>query len=322
MSLLRARHGLAEAPPAAARLAARIGLVGVAVGIAACGGELVRLGTGDAEPTFGDAGQSVRNLNQERNNEYDPTLTDDLLEIFFISDRSGGLGGKDVWHAVRTDRREPFGPPEPVPNANSPADEEGVAVSGDGRTLWVGSRREGGQGGIDIWCTSRTDPKGTWEDLEPVEVLNSDADDLPRPPGQGGAVLPIASNREGRGLFQTFLARRSGLHQEFSPPGRDVDYLWQPDASMEDGFLTDDGLHLFFRRAALGGEGTLYVTWRTTIEEPFRNDPVRLDLVNSGYDDRDPFISADRTRFFFASDRRNAASLDIYATRIELPTYR
>lgn len=319
MSLLRARHGFAEAPLAVARLAARIGLVGV--GIAACGGELVRLGTGDAEPTFGDAGQSVRNLNQERNNEYDPTLTDDLLEIFFISDRAGGLGGKDVWHAVRTDRREPFGPPEPVRDASSPADEEGVAVSGDGRTLWVGSRREGGQGGIDIWCTSRADPQGTWEEPEPVELLNSDQDDLPRPPGQGGAVLPISSNRDGRGLFQTFLARRVGLHQEFAPLDP-LDDLRVDDASMEDGFLTDDGLHLFFRRAALGGEGTLYVTWRTTIDEPFRDDPVSLDRVNSGYDDRDPFVSADRTRFFFASDRRNAASLDIYATRIELPTYR
>lgn len=321
MSLLRARHGFAGAPGAVARLAARIGLVGVGVGIAACGGELVRLGTGDAEPTFGDPGQSVRNLNQERNNEYDPTLTHDLLEIFFISDRAGGLGGKDVWHAVRTDRREPFGPPEPVRDASSPADEEGVAVSGDGRTLWVGSRRAGGQGGIDIWCTSRTDPEGAWEEPEPVEVLNSDQDDLPRPPGQGGAVLPISSNRGGGGLFQTFLAKHAGLHQEFAGLDR-LDYLEVDDTSMEDGFLTDDGLHLFFRRAALGGEGTLYVTWRTTTEEHFRDDPVGLDLVNSGYDDRDPFVSADRTRFFFASDRRNAASLDIYATRIELPTYR
>jgi hypothetical protein len=208
-----------------------------------------------------------------------------------------------------------------VPDASSPADEEGVAVSGDGRTLWVGSRREGGQGGIDIWCTSRSDPQGAWQDVELVELLNSDEDDLPRPPGQAGAVLPIASNRGGRGLFQTFLARRAGLHQEFAPL-ESLEYLQVPGSSMEDGFLTDDGLHLFFRRAALGGEGTLYVTWRTTIEEPFRSDPVRLDLVNSGYDDRDPFVSADRTRFFFASDRRNAASLDIYATRIELPTYR
>lgn len=307
----------AGAPPAVARL----GLVVAGACLAACGGELVRLGTGDAEPAFGDAGQSVRNLNQERNNEYDPTLTDDLLEIFFISDRPRGLGGKDVWHAVRRDRRDPFDQPELVPAASSQADEESVAVSGDGLTLWVGSRRDGGQGGVDIWFTWRSEPDGMWNPLQPLEVLNSPSDDLPRPPGQAGTVLPIASNRRGGGLFQTFFARRVGQSQEFAPL-EPLEYLWVDDASMEDGFLTDDGLHLFFRRAALGQEGTLYVTWRTTIEEPFRTDPASLDLVNSAYDERDPFVSADRTRFFFASDRRNAASLDIYATRIELPTYR
>lgn len=318
MSLQRARH-FAGAPPAVARLAVRVGLAVAAVGAAACGGELVQLGTGDAEPAFGDPGQSVRNLNQERNNEYDPTLTDDLLEIFFISDRPGGLGGKDVWHALRRDRRAPFDPPEPVRAVSSQADEESVAVSGDGETLWVGTRRDGGQGGIDIWSASRIEPNGTWSDPEPVEALNSELDDLPRPPGQGGSVLPIASNRRGGGLFQTFFANRVGSQQELEPLA--LEYLWVQDATMEDGFLTADGLHLFFRRAALGQEGTLYVTWRTTIDENFR-EPVSLDLVNSAYDERDPFVSADRTRFFFASDRRNAASLDIYATRIELPTYR
>jgi hypothetical protein len=304
-----------------ARLAVRAGLAVAAVGIAACGGELVQLGTGDAEPAFGDPGQSVRNLNQERNNEYDPTLTDDLLEIFFISDRPGGLGGKDVWHALRRDRRAPFDPPEPMLEVSSQADEESAAVSGDGKTLWVGTRRDGGQGGIDIWSASRSEPDGAWSTPEPVEALNSPQDDLPRPPGQGGAVFQIASNRSGGGLFQTFFfARRVGLQPGYEPL-ESVDYLWVQDATMEDGFLTADGLHLFFRRAALGQEGTLYVTWRTAIDEDFR-EPVSLGLVNSAYDERDPFVSADRTRFFFASDRRNAASLDIYATRIELPTYR
>jgi hypothetical protein len=321
MSLVRARHIFAGPPTAAARLAVRTALAVAAIGIAACGGELVTLGTGDAEPVFGDAGQSVRNLNQERSNEYDPTLTDDLLEIFFISDRARGVGGKDVWHALRRDRRDPFDPPEPVREVSSQADEESVAVSGDGKVLWIGTRRSGGRGGIDIWSTSRIERTDAWREPLPAELLNSEFDDLPRPPGQGGAVLPIASNRLGGGLFQTFFARRVGLHQEFALSADAVPALSDLGSSMEDGFLTNDGRHLFFRRAALGQEGTLYVTWRATTEEEFR-EPVSLDRVNSAYDERDPFVSADRSRFFFASDRRNAASLDIYATRIELPTYR
>ena len=307
-------------PPSAALRAASAGLsILCGSGALACGGDVIRLGTGDAEPSFGDPGQSVRNLNLERNDEYDPTLTDDLLEIFFISNR-GGRGGKDVWHAVRRDRRDPFDDPELVADASSPADEESVAISGDGRTLWVGTRRAGGLGGIDIWQTTRPEPRGAWSPLEPVVPLNSALDDLPRPPGQGGNVMPIASNRNGGSLFQTFLATRAGPHQQFANP-EPVDDLWIPDASMEDGFLTDDGLHLFFRHAALGQDGTLYVAWRTSTGDAF-GPPLSLPTVNSAYDNRDPFVSADRSRFFFASNRRNAIYLDIYATQLYLPTYR
>jgi hypothetical protein len=289
---------------------------------AACGGDVITLGTGDAEPIFSDAGQSVRNLNLERNEEYDPTLTDDLLEIFFISDRMNGVGGKDVWHAVRGDRTEPFGEPTLVVEASSPLNEESAAVSGDGRTLWVGSRRPGGQGGIDIWRTTR-ELGGTWAPLEPVPALNSEFDDLPRPPGQGGAVLPIASDRRENGLFQTFLATRTGAHGDFTIlDPLELEYLWDASASMEDGFLSVDGLHLFFRRAVPGQEGTLYVTWRRSIDDRFLSPAPVLNLVNSAYDDRDPFVSADGSRFFFASNRRNGTTLDIYATWLYLPTYR
>jgi hypothetical protein len=297
-------------------------------GIVACAGEDVTLGAGDAEPSFSDAGQSVRNLNLERNEEYDPTLTDDLLHIYFISDRPDGVGGKDVWHAERRARTDPFGPPSVFSEASSSVNEESVAVSGDGSTLWVGSRRAGGKGGIDIWRISRSEPGGDWGEIEPVEALNSELDDLPRPPGQRGAVLPIASNRGGGALLQMYLATRSGPQDDFGPL-EPLDDLWdvgsgeQGDtgSSMEDGFLSGDGLHLFFRRARPGQEGTLYVTWRRSIDERF-GAPVALDVVNSDYDERDPFVSADNSRFFFASNRRDGTDLDIYATRSYLPTYR
>jgi hypothetical protein len=310
---------LQVAPPAAARLALCGLTLGSSLGMLACGGEVVTLGSGDAEPAFGDPGQSVRNLNQERNEEYDPTLTDDLLDIFFISDRIGGVGGKDVWHAARHDRKDPFDPPTPVVEASSPFEEASVAVSGDGLTLWVGSRRAGGLGGIDIWRTRRSDRRSPWDAIEPVEALNSPSDDLPRPPGQGGTVMPMASDRDGS-FFQTFFATLGGPQQDLQQLDA-VSELWEDESSMEDGFLTDDGLHLFFRRAALGQGGDLYVTWRTSTDRPF-GAPISLGLVNSLYDDRDPFVSADRSRFFFASNRRNGITLDIYATRLNLPTYR
>lgn len=305
--------------PSAARVTRRWLPVALGAVALACGGDVIELGTGQPVPSFGDAGQSVRNLNGTQSEEYDPTLTDDLLEIFFVSDRLGGVGNKDVWHAERRDRRDPFDRPTLVREASSASEEASVAVSGDGLTLWVGSRREGGLGGVDIWRCTREARGDAWGQAEHVEALSSAADDLPRPPGQGGAVLPIASDREGS-LFQTYFATRGGPHREFEVL-TPLPELWDESSSMDDGFLSADGLHLFFRRAPVGKPGDLYVAWRSSTDDRFE-PPISLDAVNSPDDDRDPFVSADRTRFFFASNRNDGFTLDVYATPLYLPTFR
>jgi hypothetical protein len=89
---------------------------------------------------------------------------------------------------------------------------------------------------------------------------------------------------------------------------------------MEAPYLTDDGLLLFFTRAGQGQFGDLYLAWRTSTSEPFR-DPIALSSINSVDDERDPFLSADRSRFFFSSTRRDSTLLDIYATSVEVPLH-
>lgn len=323
MSVPTARF-VSPGAPCVARAAPRgvAGRRGLALGLAAlsCGGEVIELGAGDAAPRFGGQGDTVRNLNAAVSEEFDPTLTDDLLEIFFVSDRLGGVGNKDVWRAERRDRRDPFDPPTLVREVSSPSEEATAAISGDGLTLWVGSRREGGLGGVDVWRFGRSERSAPFGEPEHLAALSSPADDLPRPPGLHGDVLPVASDREGL-LFQTYLAIRAGPHQEFEvlEPLRE---LWDDTSSMDDACLSDDGLHLFFRRAPVGQPGDLFVAWRRSIDEPFEEPPLRLDAINSADDDRDPFVSADRARFFFASNRADGVSLDIYAAPLYLPTFR
>src|SRR6185369_12212771 len=73
-----------------------------------------------------------------------PTLTGDLLEIYFTTDRVSGNG--DVWFATRATATAPFGTPAPVTVVNGDSFETSSAISTDGLTLWFGSDRVGGAG--------------------------------------------------------------------------------------------------------------------------------------------------------------------------------
>ncbi len=286
--------------------------------LAACGGDIVTLGSGDPVPAFGDAGRRVRNVNANASEEYGVTLTDDLLEIFFISNRGGGVGGNDVWHAARGARTDPFGPPSVLLEVSTPFEEASPAISPDGLTLWVASAREPGLGGMDIWRGTRPERGAPFGALENVQALNSAADDLPRPLGQGGAILPMVSNRVDA-TFQTFFASRAGVGLDFVAP-EPLAELWQAGATMEEPFLSSDGMFVFFKRAGPGQSGDLFVSWRMSPLEPFEL-PIALSAVNSDSDERDPFLSSDRIRFFFSSNRRTGDDLDVYATSIDLPRF-
>jgi WD40 repeat protein len=319
MSFYRARYRpLLTAPSRVTRGCVAWSFFLGAGALVACGGDIVTLGAGDPVPGFGDAGRRVRNVNVDASEEYGVTLTDDLLEIFFISNRGGGVGGKDVWHARRASRTDYFEPPSALIEVSSTFEEASPAISADGLTLWVASAQQPGLGGMDIWRSTRPDRGAPFGAMENVEALNSEADDLPRPVGQGGSILPIVSNRVDA-TFQTFFARRAGLGLDFVAP-EPLTELWQVGTTMEDAFLTSDGLFVFFKRAAPGQSGDLFVSWRMSELEPFV-EPIPLGAVNSEGDERDPFVSSDRIRFFFSSNRREASDLDIYATNIDLPRF-
>ena len=302
----------------------------------ACGAdEIYTLGQGEFVPTFSDGetqcpppapaicGRRPRNIRAPgENNDSDddnPTLTEDLLDIFFTSDRDEGLGGADVWSATRATRADPFEPPDLVGEASTMDDDTSAAISSDGLTLWVGSDQEGGAGGTDIYQLTRPSKDVSWSTPRNLAALNSEDDDIPRPVGQGGLVMPMASRRGPGDEYQTYFATRPSLDADFGAP-EPLAYLWVEGSSMVDAFLTDDGLLLFFNRDPGDGDGELYMAWRPSTDDLFR-DPVPLVAVNSPADDRDPWLSVDGRRFFFASDRGGATGLDIYFTTVELPRF-
>jgi WD40-like Beta Propeller Repeat len=105
---------------------------------------------------FGSATPVVE-LNDPAANDIQPNVRKDGLEIVFSSNRSGGLGGQDIWVATRTSIHHPWSTPGNLgPNVNTDAGETRPSFSWDARTLLFG-RAPGPEGSSDIYVTTRDD---------------------------------------------------------------------------------------------------------------------------------------------------------------------
>ena len=281
--------------------------LGIACAIAAgCGGTVVDIGDPKPPPYRFDAPRLLAELDTTTYANQNPTLTGDLLDIYFTSNR--GDTAADVWTAHRASRSDPFDPPTLVAEVSSPLYETSPAISVDGLSLYVGSDRDGTTGGLDIWVATRSDRNATWSALENLTALNSTMNDIPRPPGQHGLVMPMASERDVTGGYRTFLAVRPDVNQPFDGMvlvaglvGGDI---------LADAFLSDDGLTMFYAAASGGAKPDVYVAWRASTADRF-SLPTPLTDLNTAADERDPWLSPDGTLFYFTSDRGNGV-LQIY----------
>ena len=236
-----------------------------------------------------------------------PTLTADLLEIFFTSLRDP-TETSFVWFATRPSRDVPFGAPAMVKEIQlASTGDMSPAISADGLTLWFGSDRPGGRGDLDIWATTRASRSLLWASPTNVAALNSAAKDIPRPLGHHGGVMPMSSQRATPDLYQTYLAARSS-EGAFSVPAA-IPELTVADLNHVDGFLTDDGLALFFTQGPVGGPMDLWVAWRKSADGPFEAR-MPLDGINTAdYDELDAWLSPDGTRFYFTSNRGGTSQI-------------
>ena len=88
-----------------------------------------------------------------------PNIRWDGLEIVFDSVRSGGA--PDIWTSSRSSLSAPWADPVRLGAfVNSDAGESRASLSRDGRRLYFGSSRDGGQGNSDIYVSERGVSRG------------------------------------------------------------------------------------------------------------------------------------------------------------------
>ena len=115
------------------------------------------------------------------NTEYWEThcmMTHDKQMFFFVSDRPGGHGGRDIYMLKRIGKD---GWSEPInlgPNVNGPGDEDAPFISIDNQTLYYSTNGVRSIGGFDI-MTSRMQPDSSWSLAENLGYpFNSTNDDI------------------------------------------------------------------------------------------------------------------------------------------------
>jgi peptidoglycan-associated lipoprotein len=136
-----------------------------------------------------------------------PAISPDNLSLYFVSDMSGSVGGKDIWKITRANEGDEWSEPENLgQDINTPGDEMFPYVHADG-TLYFSSDGHIGMGGLDIYKASLGDnARWTVENLR--APVNSPDDDF-------GIVFEndaergfFSSSRKGRGndeLYSFFL---------------------------------------------------------------------------------------------------------------------
>ncbi|HTU59027.1 MAG TPA: hypothetical protein VMF89_11350 [Polyangiales bacterium] len=228
-----------------------------------------------------------------------PSVSGDLLELYFTSERSGNA---DIYVAQRSAPSTPFLAPRRVDALSTTGLETSPIITADALTLYWASDRDGGLGDLDIWLSTRPDRSSSaWSAPQNLRSLNSSAKDLPRLPGLHDTVMPLSSDRGSRGYYSVLFAARSAEPNGYLSP-EPVPELDFERSSTVDGFLTDDGLTLFYVTGPAIGAADMFVAARRNTNEPFEHFVPLADL-NTASDERDPWLSADQTRFYFSSNR-------------------
>ncbi len=250
----------------------------------------------------------VPNVNTS-SEEFNASISADGLSLYFISNRPGGMGGRDIWVTTRETTDDDWGEPVNLgPPINTAAGEWGVSISYDGLSLYFDTKQSGASGAVnDLWVATRATTNDDWSN--PVNLgpaVNSSADDYTPSISSDELELYFTSGpgRGGHGNYDIWVSRRE---TKYDPWGTAVNLgptVNSPAFDLDPG-ISADGRALFFTSVASdgsdGGYGQtdLWVTRRATTDDPW-GQPINLGpTINSSAFEQYRSVSADGSTLFF-----------------------
>jgi hypothetical protein len=208
-------------------------------------------------------------------NDFCPTIDRNDHTLFFVSTRSGGCGGADIY--VTRTRPDGWDEPRNVGcDVNSSADEASpfpLPEPGRGKVLYFSSVRPGGFAGdapgavlgdSDLYASERVD--GAWGSAELVPGVNTAFEDGQPNLRRDGREIFFFSNRPGTlGMADIYAASRPSTFVPWSAPANLGAGVNSPDGAETRPSLSWDGTTLYFGSTRPGGEGAAdhYVATRS-----------------------------------------------------------
>src|SRR5215208_747111 len=197
------------------------------------------------------------------------------------------------------------------PAFNGPSLDGCPFISRDGKTFYMASNRPNGEGGIDIWVSTRASVDDPWG--APVNAgppVNSSANDFCPTISRDGHELYFVSNRAGGcGGDDIYVTRLrpdgwdpvANLGGDVNSAGNEASPFPLPESG--------DGPVLYFS-STRAGTNDLY---RSTSQGGVFGPASPIAELNTAAADGQPNVRRDGLEIFFFSNRAGAAGNDIYA---------
>lgn len=159
----------------------------------------------------GKAWSEAVNIGMPVNSKYweaQPTISTNGKVLFFISNRPGGLGGRDIWFS-RMNEAGKWGLPENMgPAINTSGNEMSPFIHFDGRTLYFSSDGRMGMGGFDIFFT-RMNEDSTWTEPQnlgyPINTCNDEMGLIIDADGKKAFFSTKRDAKKGKDIFSFLL---------------------------------------------------------------------------------------------------------------------
>jgi hypothetical protein len=221
----------------------------------------------------------------------DPTLTDDMLEMYF--NRSN-----DIYVTTRTSLSGAWSDPQLVDALSGASELETTPeIVSDGTTIFIASDASGTEGSTDIWVSTRASRNAEWPQPTRVPELSETAGDGGSAPTDDLRTIVLTSDRTGgAGFSDIYLSERAQNTDAWTEPVN----LSTVNSGNNDysPMLSPDKRTLWFNSTRSGSDD-LYVATRTSTTAMF-GDPAPITELNSSVaSESDMWVSPDQRHMFF-----------------------